>query len=281
MSYQAIALKVMIASPADVEAERRIIRDVIHEWNAIHAEARGLVLMPVGWETHSSPVMGDRPQAIINKQVLADCDLLVAAFWTRLGTPTGEAPSGTVEEIEKHLATGKPAMLYFSAMPVQPDSVDPKQYAALKKFRDQCRTRGLVETYESLSEFREKFARQLAQTIIKAFPPTTGEDVPEHQLHTRRDDRPGLSEQALELLLEATKDQSGLVTSIITSEGAFVETNGRQFVEEQNPRSVARWKDAVEELVRNELLEKQGYRGETYRVTHKGYAIADGLRPRD
>jgi hypothetical protein len=50
---------------------------------------------------------------VINRQVLADCDLLVAIFWTRIGSPTGSALSGTVEEIEKHLKAEKPAMLYF------------------------------------------------------------------------------------------------------------------------------------------------------------------------
>ena len=51
-----------------------------HEWNYINAQDRELVLIPVGWDTHSTPTMGDRPQAIINKDVLKDCDLLVAVF---------------------------------------------------------------------------------------------------------------------------------------------------------------------------------------------------------
>lgn len=71
--------------------------------------------------------MGDRPQAIINKQLLEQSDLLVAVFWTRLGSPTGATNSGTVEEIEEHLAAKKPTMLYFSSAPVRPDSVDNEQ----------------------------------------------------------------------------------------------------------------------------------------------------------
>ena len=51
-----------------------------------------MILMPVGWDTHASPEMGDRAQAIINKQVLKNADLVVAAFWTRLGSPTGVSP---------------------------------------------------------------------------------------------------------------------------------------------------------------------------------------------
>src|SRR5438552_9179076 len=124
MAYDAKVYNVMIASPGDVELERSIVREVVSDWNAANSAARAMVLQPVGWETHSAPAMGDRPQSIINKQVLQKSDLLIAMFWTRLGTPTGAAPSGTVEEIEEHVKAGKPAMIYFSSAPVRPDSVD-------------------------------------------------------------------------------------------------------------------------------------------------------------
>lgn len=97
MAYNAKVFNVMIASPGDVASERSIIRDVIYEWNAIHSQLRNIVLLPIGWESHSSPEMGDTPQGIINKQVLLKCDLLVGVFWTRLGTKTREFESGTVE----------------------------------------------------------------------------------------------------------------------------------------------------------------------------------------
>ena len=48
MPYNARVLRVMIASPGDVAAERRTVRDVVTEWNHIHSEDRGLVLMPIG-----------------------------------------------------------------------------------------------------------------------------------------------------------------------------------------------------------------------------------------
>lgn len=88
MSYQAKVFNVMIASPGDVASERAIIRDVIYEWNAVHSSPRNIVLMPIGWESHSSPEMGASPQTIINEQILDKCDLLVGVFWTRIGTPT-------------------------------------------------------------------------------------------------------------------------------------------------------------------------------------------------
>jgi hypothetical protein len=163
MSYTAQVVKVMIASPSDVPRERQLIRDVIHEWNAVHAEDRKVVLMPVGWETHAAPDMGDRPQAIINRQLLKTCDLLVAVFWTRLGSPTGVAASGTVEEINEHLDSGKPAMIYFSTEPVRMNSVDGEQYGKLRAFKEDLRSRGLFDEYEDLTTFRTKFARHLAQ----------------------------------------------------------------------------------------------------------------------
>src|SRR4051812_41832398 len=117
MPYDAKVIKVFIASPGDVSTERQIIRDAINEWNTIHSEDKRVFLTAVGWETHAAPAMGERPQGIINSQILAGCDLLVAVFWTRLGSPTGKATSGTVEEIEAHVSSGKPAMLYFSSAP--------------------------------------------------------------------------------------------------------------------------------------------------------------------
>ena len=98
--------------------------------------------MPLGWETHATPEMGDRPQAIINGQLLKKADLLIAIFWTRIGSPTGAAKSGTVEEIEEHIGAGKPAMIYFSSAPVRPDSIDEKQYSALREFMGPCGSEG-------------------------------------------------------------------------------------------------------------------------------------------
>jgi len=138
----------MIASPGDVASERAIIRDVIYEWNAVHSASRNIVLLPNGWESHSSPEMGASPQTIINDKILDKCDLLVGVFWTRIGSPTTEHPSGTVEEIENHIKSKKPAMLYFSGQPVVMESVDPDQYQELQTFKKSCQSRGLYESYE-------------------------------------------------------------------------------------------------------------------------------------
>lgn len=165
MSYTATVFKVMIASPSDVASERSIIRELLADWNVVNADSKKTVLLPVGWETHSVPEMGNRPQDIINRQVLRGCDLLIGVFWTRIGTATGQFASGTVEEIEEHIRADCPVMLYFSNTPVTPDSIDPEQYRQLKEFRKACRSRGLYESYTDINDFRAKLYRQLQLKI--------------------------------------------------------------------------------------------------------------------
>ncbi len=272
----------MIASPGDVPAERQAIREVVNDWNAVHSEDKGVVLMPVAWETHAQPEMGDRAQSIINKQILAGCDLLVAAFWTRIGSPTGTSQSGTVEEIEEHLKAGKPAMIYFSSAPVRLDSVDESQYKALRAFRADCERRGLIESYESLGEFRDKLARQLAQTVIRRFS-SGSDDEPaafaESQARRSRElSNLGLSPEARELLLEAALDKNGTIMRYRTMTGLGIQANGRQFVESGDPRSEARWQGAFDQLRTLDLIRDVGHKGEIFNLTDRGYEVADALR---
>lgn len=279
MSFLANVFEVMIASPGDVQVERNIAREVIYEWNAIHSHSTQIIIQPVGWETHSTPSMGDRPQAIINKQLLMRSDLLLAVFWTRLGTPTGEASSGTVEEIDKHLGAGKPAMVYFSSVPVRPESVDEDQYRALKEFRKECEHRGLVETFESPTDFRNKFARHLASTINNHdhFKISSPLDVHSSLSFENRPDIPQISKEATELLVEASKDPRGCIMRLRHLNGMDVITNNRSFVEQGNSRSRATWESAVDELAGEALIKDVGYKGEIYELTREGYNLAEIL----
>jgi hypothetical protein len=289
MSYNATVLKVMIASPGDVANERRQAREVVHEWNVVHSESRHQVLMPIAWETHATPAMGERAQEIINRQLLRDSDILVAVFWTRVGTPTGQAAGGTIEEVEEHLGTGKPAMIYFSSAPVRPDSVDEEQYRALRQFRESCRQRGLVEEYESVAEFREKFSRHLAQTVIQHFPPgAQPEPVGGESTVPVRSGEPSLTDQerahignlsdeARRLVREAALDANGTVLMVETFGGVSVETNGQDFVDRGNARSEARWRSVIRELTQNGFLEQRDRDGQVFSITDEGYRAADLL----
>jgi len=114
MVYLSNVVKVMIANPGDVVEQRNIVREKIAEWNAIHSERDGVVLIPHDWQTSTTPAAGSHPQDIINRQMLSTCDVLVGIFAHRVGSGTNKYISGTVEEIETHMAEGKPTLVYFS-----------------------------------------------------------------------------------------------------------------------------------------------------------------------
>lgn len=279
MSFDAKAITVMIASPGDVQQERRFIREVIHDWNDLNASDRRCVLLPVGWETHSAPTLAGRAQQIINDRVLKDCDLLVGVFWTRLGTPTGEAASGTVEEIEKHLAAGKPAMVYFSEQPVAPAALDPSQYQALQEFRAWCLSKGLVHTYQGSVDFRAWFTRHL-QINLRDDPylQKLQRHTPEVSADEAAPDEHYLSSEAAQLLLAAAQDEHGLVLVHRTFDGDTIQANRVNFTQGADARKAAAWRSAVDQLEFNLLIEDRGGKGQVYYVTDTGYRYADRLK---
>ncbi|HKP76652.1 MAG TPA: hypothetical protein VJT67_14075 [Longimicrobiaceae bacterium] len=276
MTYEATVVQVMIASPSDVPAERMVIRNVLAEWNDLNSQKTGIVLLPVGWETHAVPQLGGRAQEFINRDVLARCDLLVAAFWTKLGSPTGDSPSGTVEEIERHVAAGKPAMVYFSTAPVHLDSVDTEQYQALRQFRSECEGRGLIERYESPTDLHDKLLRQLSRIVDERFSKEQSAEGPPPVLTTSQPTIE-LSEEAKALLSEAAKDPNGRILYLRVLGGPLLQTNRMQLNESKNPREQAAWESALAELEKHELIHAKTLKRDYFTLTKRGYEVADVL----
>lgn len=282
MSYQATVIPVMIASPGDVGDEREIIRSIIHDWNDVNAEASKVMLAAIGWETHSSPELGTRPQELINKRVLKNCDLLIGVFWTRLGTPTGKSLSGTVEEIEEHVAAGKPAMIYFSSKPVAPESIDAEQYKQVQEIKKKWQPQGLIETYENLDEFRTKLAKQLQLSLSKneylqaLF--TTPELAVVAEISSIPDGRHKytLTEEAKTILKAAASRGDGSILKLSMLGGRMIQAGGESFGEGHG-REAAKWEAALNELESENLVVGRGYKGEVFELTHEGWAVADAL----
>jgi hypothetical protein len=128
MSFKSQTYRVLIASPSEMGEERQAATEAVNNWNAQHSVAEAVVLLPVKWETHAKPQTGVSPQDAINSQLVRDSEILVGMFWTKIGTSTGVAESGTVEEIDQFVASGKPTLLYFSSRPIDPNKIDLKQH---------------------------------------------------------------------------------------------------------------------------------------------------------
>jgi hypothetical protein len=181
MSFSATVYRVLVASPGDLVEERGVIVDAIYRWNATYAVEDRTVLLPVLWETHSVPELGDRPQAILNHRLLAGCDILVGVFWTRLGTPTGSFASGTLEEIEEFRRAGKPVLLYFSSRHIDPDRVDLEQLMKLRETKALFREKGVVHEFASPFELRETLTHHLYRQVRRL---GSGDAFPEKQVST-------------------------------------------------------------------------------------------------
>jgi hypothetical protein len=165
MPFRAETYRVLIASPSDLNEERQAVTDAINEWNAEHAVAEGVVLLPVRWETHARPTAGVRPQQAINDQIVANSDIVIGLFWTRFGTDTGVAESGTVEEIDQFVAALKPTMLYFSRRPVDPNKIDLKQHQRLRAFKEATYKTALVGDFTTVDGLRQTILRDLTRQV--------------------------------------------------------------------------------------------------------------------
>ena len=166
-------VKVLVASPGDVDKERKIAEEVIEDWNIRNSADRKLVLEAVLWEKHAAPENrgdGEGPQPPITRQIVDECKCAIGIFWNRIGTPTKAAPGGAVEEVERMLDQNKPVMLYFSDLAYRRKEIDLEQIAKLDAFRASLTADSLLWEYGDLNEFREKLARHLEHNIPEWFP---------------------------------------------------------------------------------------------------------------
>ncbi|NQT12650.1 MAG: hypothetical protein HQ582_07875 [Planctomycetes bacterium] len=152
-------MNIAIASPGDVAAERDAVPKVFNRWNSANADA---ILHPVMWESASVPSLGDHPQHILNQSIIDESDLLAAILWTRLGTPTPSARSGTVEEIREFIRQKGPkrVMLYFCTRNL-PYDIDSAEFARLREFKAEMQSQGLYCEYASVGEFERDLYRHL------------------------------------------------------------------------------------------------------------------------
>ena len=281
MAYSANVYQVIIVSPGDVPRERQLAREIVLGWNTINSRDKQVCLIPVGWEFNSSPEMGDRAQKIINDQILDESDLLIGIFWTRIGSPTGDSISGSVEEIEKHIETGKPAMLYFSKVPVVLDSIDSNQYTKLKEFEESCKKNGLVESYISIEDFEKKLTRQLALKIVKndyfKKIDSSVESVLQN-INAEIELVKSLTDTEKQLLIEASEDSHGRIMKLSFQGGFEIQTNRKRLNENIAPRTAALWESTFKSLLNQDLIEEKGFKGEMFALTLLGYRVSDLLK---
>lgn len=154
---------VLISHPSDAEDEANIVRESISRLNHAHSKEEGIELIPLDWNYDTRADSGDEPQKLINKQLVDECDIVIAIFKQRYGSPTSDYGSGTEEEIMLALKTGKRVMLYcWEPMGGFIDEIE------IEKINDLKRRLGKSVLYKSFSncdDLREKMNYELAKLI--------------------------------------------------------------------------------------------------------------------
>src|ERR1043165_2668786 len=171
-------LKVFLASPGDVAAERQVVREVLDSVNRTIGLERGLHFEITGWDTDAYPAFGKDPQSIVNDQIadMTRVDLFVGIMWNRFGSPTPRAGSGTEEEfrraVESFKNTGRPAiMFYFNQQPsALASSREAEQKVKVLAFKEEIQRDGLTANYNGPDDFRRLFQRHVEKWLIQHSP---------------------------------------------------------------------------------------------------------------
>ena len=155
MAQSVTLYNLLISCPGDVRDEVTLIEAAVDEFNELYADPLGITIKTRHWSKSSYAQSGGKPQALLNEQFVNKCDAAVAIFWTKFGSPTDEYGSGTEEEIEIMLQSGKQVFMYFSDKPISPSQMNDEGYKKIQACREKYKDRGIYFTYSSDEEFKK------------------------------------------------------------------------------------------------------------------------------
>jgi hypothetical protein len=143
------------------------------------------------------------------------------------------------------------------------------------EFKKSLMERGLIEEFRSADEFRAKLQRQLASKINEHAHFAKAET---HVVagKSSRTQKSGLGVEAMQLLVEASKDPGGIIQYVAVVGGRHIATNGKKWVLKV-ARERALWEKAVGDLHEGRLIARANSAGNVFKVTAEGFELADSL----
>lgn len=123
--------------------------------------------MQTHWRQHSAAEHGERPQESLNAQLVDEADVVVALFWHRLGSPTGEAESGTSEEIERAHGNGSYVAILRCERDIDPQALDLEQVTRLRTFLGELEPESLMLAYSDEAGLARHIDTILTQAVTR------------------------------------------------------------------------------------------------------------------
>lgn len=170
MPYSATIYQVLLSSPSDLPAQHKeIITNAMQIWNATTGRISKIHFSATDWKTGVNPTFGIHPQQVINDAIVDSSDLSIVVFTGKLGTPTDNFESGTVEEIERLFQAGKQVAVFVNRLSMPDAGVDQaKDKLKLEEFLESIRTKCFYKEYSTLEELTQSINALLQSTALSA-----------------------------------------------------------------------------------------------------------------
>lgn len=189
MPYNATVYQVLLSSPSDLPPHHKeIINNAMQMWNATTGRMSKIHFAATDWRTGVNPTFGIHPQEAINDAIVDSSDLSIVVFTGKLGTPTENFDSGTVEEIERMYTAGKQVAVFVNRISSSANGIDQaRDRLRLEEFLESIRNRCFYREYSSTEELSQYINVLLQTTALK----NVNNDLPEitqsNQQETNRD----------------------------------------------------------------------------------------------
>lgn len=157
---------VLLSGPSDVKEYWEIANEVIAKANRTLSSTTGIELYATDWQRDSRADSGAEPQALLNRQIVDDSDIVISFFKERYGTPTENYASGTEEEIKRGLEQGKCVLLYIWEPPENYVPTCNSQFSKIEELKNELGARVMYASFQDEEKLREKLTHDITKLLI-------------------------------------------------------------------------------------------------------------------
>ena len=156
----------LLSSPGDAVPFCEVADRAMQAVNRSLSDATGVELYSTDWRRDSRADSGAEPQALLNRQIVDDADIVLAIFYKRFGSPTRQYGSGTEEEIRLGLQQKKTVLLYIWEPPEDYESAEPEQLASIQRLKADLGKSVMYKSFTDENDLEVKTRHDLTALML-------------------------------------------------------------------------------------------------------------------